>query len=229
MKNTMLFLLVCLLSLNLSAQDEVRKLDSFDVLSVSGGFNVDVFQGEPKAEITVERGELDAISMHVRNGELQIKYENKKWGFNNGSHKINIDLYVPNLEAINTSAGASVYGEFLFNSNDFSADASSGSSISIEVRATDLEVDVSSGATVEIEGSTKNLEVDVSSGASFNGKKLEAREVEADASSGASAKVWATKSIDANASSGASIKYKGNPSSTDLDSGKWSGGSIKKI
>ena len=216
-------------SLSLIGQDEVIVLESFNRLSAAGGFYITIYEGTPKAEITVHRGKFENIQMEVRKGELEIKYNQGKWGWNSGNHKIDIDLYVTNLEAISTAAGTSVYGEFTLSAPEFTADASSGSSISVEVMADEVEVDISSGATVELEGNTKELSVDISSGASFNGKKLEASIVDADASSGASAKVWATKSLSADVSSGASIKYRGEPKELDLDSGKWSGGSIRKM
>lgn len=230
MKN-LIFLIAVLTSLGLIAQNEVSTLENFDALDVSGGFDVSIFEGSPKAEITVNKGDLEGVKMKVKNGTLYITYEKNKsgWGWNSGSYNIDIDLYVPNLEEISTSAGADVYGEYKFTAEDFEVEASSGSKISIEIDAQYVEVDASSGAFIEIEGDTKSLEVDISSGAAFNGKKLEAEKVEADASSGASAKVWATERISADASSGASIRYKGDPAKTDLDPGKWSGGSISRM
>lgn len=231
MKNLIFLFLSLSMVLGLSAQDDVRTLEAFDALDVSGGFDISIFNGSPKAEITVNKGDLDGVKLSVKNGTLYISYNNKKngWGWNSGNHNIDIDLYVSNLVEISTAAGADVYGEFKFKAEDFEAEASSGSKISIEIDADYTEVGVSSGAYVEIEGDTKSLEVDVSSGASFVGKKLEAEKVEADASSGASAKVWATERISADASSGASIRYKGDPAKTNLDPGKWSGGSISRM
>lgn len=231
MKNVLTILLCSLAFISLTAQDDVRTLENFEALSVSGGFDISIYEGSPKAEITVNRGELEGVKMEVKRGELIIKYQSKKsgWGWNSGSHNIDIDLYVPNLVEISTSAGADVYGEFAFEADDFEAEASSGSVMSIEVIANFIEADVSSGAVLEIEGKGQTLDVDVSSGASFKGKKLICEKVDADASSGASAKVHATKKIVADASSGASIRYKGNPTNKDLDPGKWSGGSISEM
>ena len=99
----------------------------------------------------------------------------------------------------------------------------------ISVEASSVDSDVSSGASTRISGSTKRLNVDVSSGGSFVGSDLEANDVDADVSSGGSVKVWAKKSLTADASSGGSIKYKGNPDKTNIDSGKYSGGSVRKM
>lgn len=231
MKNLLFLLFIISFNTVTLAQDDIRTLESFDAIDVSGGFDISIFEGSPRAEIRVNKGNIEGVKMYVKKGELFIKYESKKsgWGWNSGNHNIDIDLYVPNLVSIETSAGADVYGEFKFTADDFEAEASSGSKISIEVDAEYTEVDVSSGAYVEIEGDTGTLEVDVSSGASFNGKKLQAEKVDADASSGASAKVWATRKINADASSGASIRYKGDPDKKSLDPGKWSGGSISPM
>lgn len=227
MKN--LFLLLCFLvvSLSVSSQSETQLLENFSQIKVSGSINVYLYEGEPKAEITMIKGDRDELEVVNKGKTLHLKFKDRNNWSNKRKTKIN--LYVESLDAINVSAGAEVTSEFTLISSDFYADASSGGSISIALEATALDADVSSGARIDIEGTSQELNVDVSSGGSYNGKRFAVRDVDANVSSGGSIKVWATEKLEADASSGGSIKYKGDPSDVNIDSGKWSGGSIRKI
>ena len=225
--NTTLF--IFLLVVTGFAQDDVRRLSSFTELSVSGGITVDLFEGQPKAEIEMIKGDIDKLVTEVKGDKLKIYFDNGKWGWSNGNNKAKIKLYFRSLDEISVSAGSSLEGHSLIKADRFDADASSGARMEISVEASSVDSDVSSGASTRISGSTKRLNVDVSSGGSFVGSDLEANDVDADVSSGGSVKVWAKKSLTADASSGGSIKYKGNPDKTNIDSGKYSGGSVRKM
>ncbi|NNE25603.1 MAG: DUF2807 domain-containing protein [Saprospiraceae bacterium] len=225
--NTTLF--IFLLALTSSAQDDVRRLSSFSELSVSGGITVDLYEGQPKAEIEMIKGDLDKLVTEVKGDKLKIYFDNGKWGWSNGNNKAKIKLYFRSLDGISASAGCKIEGHSLITADRFDADASSGARMEVNVEASSIDSDVSSGASTYISGEAKRLSVDVSSGGSFVGSDLKANDVDADVSSGGSVKVWATKSLTADASSGGSIKYKGNPDKTNIDAGKYSGGSVRKM
>ncbi len=229
MKSTLFLLVFVSLSLAITAQDLSKSLEAFDNISISGSLEVDLYQGSPKANVTMVKGDIEDLKLEVKRSTLYISFKNKSgisWGNN---RKALVDLYVQDLEGISVSAGSSVNSEFTIVADDFDANASSGATLSIALESKDLDADVSSGASLEIEGNSDRLNVDVSSGGSYKGKRLKAKDVDADVSSGGSIKVWVTDSLEADASSGGSIKYKGDPKQTDLDAGKWSGGSIKKM
>ena len=221
----------CLLLTCVSAytQDETRDLGSYSSISVSGSIAVDMHYGDPKAEITMLKGDIDKLKTEIRSGNLRIYYDKKTWNSSSEKYKAKIDLYFNNVDDISVSAGSSLECDELIKANNFDADASSGAHMEINVEAGSVDSNVSSGALIYINGETKELDIDVSSGGSFKGAGLKAKEVDADASSGGSAKVWATESIHADASSGGSVRYKGEPDKKDLNPGKWSGGQVSKL
>ncbi len=213
-----------------TAFSQTRDLNSFDKLRVSGGITVKLIKSnDTKADIDMQRGDYDDLITEVKGDVLTIKFKSKmlNWGNNNG--KATIDLYYSSLESIDASAGCTIRGDDVIRSQDMDIDVSSGSTVSVEVETGDLTVDVSSGATCSLSGSADDQEVDVSSGASYRGRELASKYTNVDASSGSSATVWASERLVADASSGATIRYKGNPKKKDVDSGKWSGGSVKQI
>jgi len=210
---------------------ETRELDRFTAVEVSGNIKLTLIQSdEHKAEIELIKGDLSKLVTEVRGKTLKLKFKNKEgWNWGGNQNKAAITLYFKDLEYLDASAGASVGGEETIQSDEMSVDASSGASIRIDLECSTLDVDVSSGASLRLAGNTGNQKVDVSSGASYNGVDMISETVKIEASSGASAKVFASKEINADASSGGSIRYKGDPAKTNIDPGRYSGGSIKSM
>jgi len=229
MRLLLMGLMICFMATT-SAYSQTRDLDSFSKLRVSGGIKVTLIKSsDSKADIDMQRGDYDDLITEVKGDVLTIKFKSKmlNWGNNNG--KADIDLYFSTLESIDASAGSTIRGEDRIVTNEMDIDVSSGSTVSVEVETKDLTVDVSSGATCSLSGSTDDQEVDVSSGATYRGREMASKYTNVDVSSGATATVWATERLVADASSGATVRYKGNPKKKELDSGKWSGGSIKQL
>lgn len=212
----------------LFSQTKEVNLDSYTEIDVSGGFDVMMSEGSPRAEISMNKGDIEDVIINVKGNTLYIKFA-KSWG-NSGNRSADIKLYGgKNITSIEASAAARIENDYTFITDHFEVDASSAANISVAVECDDMEVELSSAARLDVEGSATHLEVDASSAATYKGVRLLADHVDAEVSSAASVKVYAKKSIEADASSGGTIRYKGNPSETDIDSGKMSGGSVKKI
>lgn len=209
----------------LVAQTKVD-VGSFEHVSVSTSIEATIVQSNThKVEYTMIKGSADNLKIKNDNGRLKVTTKsNKGWG---NKTKAKVTIHTPSLKSIKGSAGGSIRTDGTFEANKLTVDGSSGSSIKLELMASEINCDVSSGASIKLAGETKHLEVDASSGSSFRAGDLKSKSVEADASSGASVKIWATESIDADASSGASVSYKGNPSKTNIDKGV--SGSIRKM
>ena len=229
---TILFLMFGLLTTNPQATDsETRNLDSFTELSISGNISVELIASDThKAEIEILKGDIDKLVTSVKGSTLKIKFKNKDgWNWGGNQNKAKITLHYVKLDGIDASAGSKVSCKDAIAASDFELDASSGSSIKIELDTESLDVDVSSGASIKVYGVSDIQSVDISSGASYHASDLESKKCTVEASSGASAKIWVSQTLSADASSGASIRYKGDPEDTNLDPGKYSGGSIRKM
>lgn len=207
---------------------ETRSLKSFDELSVATGIEAIIEKGsENKIMIDAEGVELDRIKTEVSGDRLTVKIENKwKIGWTS-KRKVKVYItYTETLNDIETSSGASLYSENILNGGNLDLDASSGSKIEVEVDADNLTAEVSSGATIDVAGRADTFSGESSSGSSLGSYDLNVNKAKLDASSGSSIKVTVKNNLTANASSGASVKYKGNPSNTDID--KSSGGSVRQ-
>ena len=209
---------------------ETRDLSGFTRISVASGIKATLVSGSTnKVDITVEGIALDKIITDVSGDKLKVTVDQKWWKMIGRSSKRKVSVvitYTEELEYISSSSGSSVKSENVINSDDLGLKSSNGSNLRLEIKAGDVTVDVSSGASMSLKGQADDLVVDLSSGSTYNGMELRSNDVNVEASSGASAKVWVTGVFVAEVSSGASIRYKGDPSSKNID--KSSGGSVSK-
>ncbi len=231
MKSIFQFIFLFLLIPSLFSQTKTINLSDYTIISVSEGIEVNLHEGDSKAECEMLKGDIDDLLVEQSGKKVKVHFKSsglKFWGNNN--RRARVDLYYnSSLSEIKVSSGASVEGHTTLISDDLEVDVSSGARVELELESSDVDVDISSGASASLEGETKRLKVDASSGASFNGKDLKSKYADADASSGASVKIWVTDDLKANASSGGSVKFKGDPKSKDIDSNKWSGGSVREM
>jgi len=227
----MLLFFNVLLLCSINAQDKTIDLSSFTSVDASAGIEVELVPGSPKAEITIMKGEIDDVEIKQSGNSVSVSFKSQSWfGNKTNNRKAYVKLYYDkDISSVDVSSGASLKCSETMKVNKFKSQASSGGSASMHIDAKDTDVDVSSGGSLTLQGMSDNLSVDVSSGGSFSGAELQAGNVDADSSSGGSARVWATKEIEAGASSGGSVKYKGDPEKENIDVGKWSGGSVRKM
>ena len=131
---------------------------------------------------------------------------------------------MPKVDQIKISSGAHFDSRNTIRSQDLNLEASSGSTLNINVDAEKTTCEASSGGNMTIKGKSINLEAASSSGSSLNAEKLMANNVMASASSGSNNNVYPLLSLKANASSGGSINYHHVPKNLNKKSS--SGGNV---
>ena len=163
----MLFTLVacCILSA-LSAQQtvikdpnaQVRSVEDFHALKVATGIHLYLTQGNEKVVVVSAADPVyrNRIHTEVRNGVLNIYYENELGNWSDKNHK-ELKVYVSciHLDGLHASSGAQVEVDGTLKSANLAMDFSSGSSFTGKVEAEDLQVEqcdvhVSSGGRVDI-------------------------------------------------------------------------------
>jgi len=229
MKNTAFTLFISLfLAILAHSQDrETRSLDRFEAVHVATGINATLQAGqENSVKISAKGIDLDRVITEIKGGELIVKIRTKWMNWNHKKHKVKATItYSGTIDGLAASSGAYLLAEDALLSDRMELDASSGAGLKANVISQKVAVDISSGARIEASGTTDYLIVDISSGSRFEGYDLKAKDVNVDGSSGASARVHVSGSLEADVSSGSSVKYKGTPTSRDVD--KSSGGSVR--
>lgn len=136
-----------------------------------------------------------------------------------------VTVKMPVIDKLEASSASSVQSKNVIQGQDISLEASSASTININVESDNITCDSGSGSTINIEGKALKIKTSASS-STIDAKKLLANEVHAEASSGASVNVHPIVSLKAEANSGASINYDSTPKNIEKTSN--SGGSISQ-
>ena len=137
-----------------------------------------------------------------------------------------VTVKMPVIDKLEASSASSVQSKNIIHSQDINIEASSASTIDINVESDNITCDSGSASTINIEGKALKIKTSASSGSTIDAKKLLANEVHAEASSGATVNVHPIVSLKAEANSGASINYDTAPK--NIEKTENSGGSISQ-
>jgi hypothetical protein len=203
--------------------EERAIISNFETIKVHQGISVYLSQGN-KTELRVEADDniIDLLITEVKDNELNIYFEKNVYK----AKARNVYLTTSEISKIITSSGAMVKSDSSIQTPTITAEASSGSSIKIDVNTNEVISESSSGAIINLSGNTTSLTVNSNSGSSINASKLACQNATASANSGARISLNVNEELTANANSGGSISFDGNP--TQINKSTSSGGSVSK-
>ena len=241
MKNTIIIGVCLLMSFSASAQwgkkirgngkmvTEERNVGSYDEISVSGWFDVELISGE-EGRLTLhgEENLLEYLITEVKNGKLEIKTR-KGYNLQSSSWKsggIRVSVPVEDVRAVSMSGSGDVRGKTKLVSDYMEVVMSGSGDMELEIESDEMDVTLSGSGDMGLEGSCGKLQVRVSGSGDVNAYGLSAREVEAVVSGSADIEVTATEFIKARVSGSGDIHYRGNPEK--IDSKTSGSGSIQK-
>lgn len=202
---------------------QTREVQSFTGISASSGVNVYLFQGkENKVVVEADENLQECVIVRVDGSTLKcyIDCDIKR------SKVLNVYVNFTELNKIEASSGAGVFGETLIITDQLRLNASSAADIKLETIVGNANAKASSGADILLKGKAGNLNANASSGANINAKGLVANTCEVNASSGSDIVVTVNESIDAKSSSGSDIVFYGNPQRQKISAS--SGADIKR-
>ncbi len=194
-----------------------RSTPEYDIIAVSGWFDVDIVSGK-EGNITLEGEEnlLKHIETEVKQGKLRIKIEKgvnlKPSSWNTG---IRITVPVENVSSVSLSGSGDINGETTLKADNFTTAMSGSGDITLDIEANSVEAVMSGSGDINLSGNTSNLEVSVSGSGDIKAGKLNANNVNANVSGSADIVVTANKMLKARVSGSGDITYKGNPKKID--------------
>jgi phage shock protein PspC (stress-responsive transcriptional regulator) len=207
-----------------TARKTTTSTDEFSEIEVSGAFRVTVRQGDSyKAEAAGRPDDISDVRLDIRSNRLVVHNRGSNGffsAFGNHRNPVLVTVTLPRLRSLELSAAcqADVSG---FRDEELRLEASSASSVRLNVNVPRLEVDLSSAAHAELIGSATNLVVDGSSASSVDALGLRATQASLELSSSSEAKVHATDELKVDLSSSSQVRYIGRPGriEKDLNSG----------
>ncbi|GAB3542251.1 head GIN domain-containing protein [Pontibacter brevis] len=194
---------------NIQTQD--RNVSNFRGINVSGGFAVEITQGNQKSlRLEADENLLDNIKTEVRNGVLHIYNEDGV------TTKKGMKAYITlrELSSIDISGGVKVEGKSPIKTDALKLDMSGASKVILDINTNELDADMSGASKVELVGRADRLSMDMSGASKVEAADLQAKRVKVEASGASKVRVHATESLDINASGATSVAYKGSPSIT---------------
>jgi hypothetical protein len=215
MKAIIASLILLTAGLNTASDDwkKDRAVSGFTGLSVSSGIDVYLSQGSSEKLTLEARGiDEDRVISRVKNGVLELYIERKGfsgWNFGRNNY-VKAYLTFRQLNNLQASGGADVFGQGRLSFNDLNLDASGGSDVKLELKADELNVSASGGADATLQGSARTLNANGSGGADLDARRLTAEICNANSSGGSDVYVNASKELSMKASGGSDIYYSGS-------------------
>lgn len=236
MKKIMCGLLaILLINMELKAQNvvydanaEVRKVGSFNGVSVGSGITLYLSQGKQEAvAVSAEDSKyVERIITEVKDGTLRIRVDSKMWNnWNWGNKKLKAYVTIDEMKYLGVSGGSIAKLIDKINVNELESDVSGGSIIEGILTGNSLNIDLSGGSITKLEGEFNTAKIEASGGSIFKDFDFEITSCDVEASGGSIINVTINKELRADASGGSIINYKGPGVITSVDA---SGGSIIK-
>lgn len=192
----------------LSAQD-VRKLQAFDAIHVSGDIDVLLEKGDTETATIEAHGiSEDKVSVFVKNGKLKVQLVD---GFFYKNVDVKVKVTYRNLRELQALAGADVTAAELIEADLFAVKAGSGAEVSLELKVNNLSASASEGGELELSGSTESQEASALTGGQYDALNLQCNRTQVRANTGGKAAVVALQSLDASVHTGGEVVYSGDP------------------
>lgn len=210
-RKTMFVVLVCLLTLPMSAQDVVKDLRNFREIKTFNGVEVIVIPSEAN-RIEITGHSKDQVKFEIVQDRLEIRLSlDNIWSDDNTLIKV----YGKSIETIDANEGSLVKTDGMLQGRMIILRAQEGASVFAEVEAESVKFKVVSGGNITVGGKAEIQETEVNTGGQFFGKDLKTEETTVSVGTAGKAEVNASEYCKATATLGGVIKIFGNPEEVD--------------
>jgi len=208
-----------------------RDVAGFHAIHVSGAVDLYLSQGNEDA-VAVSASEpkyRDNIRTEVKDGVLNIRYENVGHGFsmNTGNKKLRAYVSVKNLDNLHASGASDVVINGTLRVANLELHLSGASDFKGALEAGSLKVNLSGASDITIKGTAGSLSVDASGASDFKGYDLVAQTCDINASGASDIRITCDKESNATATGSSDIHIKGNGVIRNMHSSGSS--SVKKV
>jgi len=208
-KNLFMFLLLCFISVNLSAQingnghviSKTFDLHHFDRISVGGSFQVILTQStDQQVVIQVDENLLQRIEVTVVDGTLQLSTRSMQ-----NPTKLVAEIHVASLASLDASGATDVSTTAPFNGANIEIEASGASDISFNGNFTKMEIDLSGASKLTLVGKAQTMHAEISGASDLKAADFEVGNASVEASGASNATVNVTENLNADESGASDI------------------------
>lgn len=199
---------------NGKVKSEVRELDDFDALDISGGFEVHIAQtGESGFRLEADENLHQYIETYVEKGVLYVSSTRRI------SHSKEMDLYInlKDLNGIESSGACEFNSRGTISGKRLNLDFSGAVEADLELAYEMIYADCSGAAELNLSGKADEVRVDGSGAVEIKALNLESRVFSLDLSGAGEAEVYVTEELNIDASGAVEVRYKGDPEKVNRD------------
>jgi len=181
----------------------VRNVATFNEVQVEGNIKVYIHQSQNYRVSVTAASDIDSqINTDVENGKLHVYSKNQ---FNNDT--ITVEINLPNLNAVSTSASSQVFIPESFRADTLSCVSTSGSFVKCSLNSKKLECNATSGAEIKLDGNINSLVLKATSGAVIDADAIKGDYCSINGESGAQIYVNDITKLDVKINSGSKLTY----------------------
>lgn len=227
MQKLILSLLLAATVFSVSAQNiirdkfaQVRRVNTFDKIKVSGALSVYLSQGsEQGVVVSTEDGKYnDKIITEVKDGTLKIYVESGGWNkWNWGNREIKAYVTVKNIHMLDVTGASSVKLVDPITSDDLHVELTGASTIKGSMKIKDLHFHLTGASNADITGSTERLSIQATGASSFKGYEFASANCKIEATGASSIHVTVHNELEAYATGASSVGYKGEAVITKIN------------
>ncbi len=214
--------LLLLSGISMAQKVEIRELEPFSDIVLTGGMDVYMYPSEEeKVEISLEGDvELADVVTETDDTELKIKIKGNLFG----DPVVTVKLYYKTCNSLEANGAAKVQLTEELKQNYLELVSTSGGYITAEVKVEHLEAKAYQGAQLELSGTTNKLDAYVNTGGVLSATKLSCDAANVQMNTGGKAEITVNKKLTGKVNTGANFSYFGMPEETDISTSL--GGSI---
>jgi hypothetical protein len=220
-----------LIGIKVHADEQTRKVDSFDEISLRIGANVYLKQGETQSlQIVAKSSTLDEIITEVKDGKLIIRFPNKDFlwkTFQPGTITINITVPEINGLAVSGSGDIIAEGEIKTKALDLAVSGSGNIKLS-ELSAERVKSAISGSGDIVVAGKTtaQDLSIAISGSGNFKGLDYSSEDVSVKVAGSGNVGIEAKNNLYIRVAGSGNVTYKGRP---QIDQSIAGSGSVRSL
>ena len=194
------------------ANAEKRNVPGFSGISVSGGIDIYLTQGDEDG-IAVSATEIkyrDRIKTEVKDGILTIWYNNEGMHWSTGSKKLKAYISFRSINKLKASGASDVFINGTIKAAVLDLKLSGASDLKGAVDIGNLTANISGASDMTVSGKVESLQIDASGASDLKDYDLVVQNCNAEASGASDIKITVEKELSASASGASDIVIKGN-------------------
>jgi Putative auto-transporter adhesin, head GIN domain len=194
------------------ANAEKRNIPGFTGISVSGGIDIYITQGNEDgiAVSASEQKYRDRIKTEVKDGLLKIWYESEGMNWGGGNKKLRAYISFKNINQLHASGSSDVFISGVLKATELTIRLAGSSDLKGTVDIENLRTDMSGASDITISGKVGSLNIDASGSSDFKDYDLVAQNCDAHVSGSSDVQITVEKELNASASGSSDIRIKGN-------------------